>query len=49
MTGKFFKKHPKLTRFIWGDICPKCKGSTLMTLHTKDCMECPVCGYKVRK
>lgn len=44
---KCFKKYPKLMRFFWGDICPKCEA--VMNISQGDYMECPLCGYKAKK
>lgn len=45
---EFVKKHPRLAKFIWGIICPKCN-KTLMTEWYADYYKCPNCNHKVMR
>lgn len=41
---RFLKKHPKLLKLMFGEICPKC--DTTMSIVASDYSECPKCGHK---
>ncbi len=45
---KFLRSHPKICKFVFGSICPRCNVSTMNEFDYKY-EKCMQCGYKIRK